>query len=97
MLKTRIFEQKTMLKTCTFAVVQIGHFREFVKQMKWPSAVGEDVYSYFQCLEKGYTFSYITMTGVRLKLPDNFKDHLQQSARYVVSEKAMLDYFQKIP
>ena len=70
---------------------------EFVKQMKWPSAVGEDVYSYFQCLEKGYTFSYITMTGVRLKLPDNFKDHLQQSARYVVSEKAMLDYFQKIP
>ena len=93
-LKTQIFEQKDHAQNMYLCHGSNRAFsREFVKQMKWPHAVGEDVYSYFQCLEKGYIFSYITTTGILSKLPDNFKDHLRQSARYVVSEKIMSNYF----
>ncbi|MCR4329522.1 MAG: glycosyltransferase [Candidatus Roizmanbacteria bacterium] len=66
---------------------------EFVRKIQWPKVAGEDVYSYLLCLQNGYTFKHIVTTAVFFRLPDNFKDHLRQSARYVSSEQGISKYF----
>ena len=67
--------------------------RSCAKKIIWPSSPSEDAYSYFTCLNEGYDFFHPQTTGVFFRSPDNFKDHLRQSARFITSGKRMARHF----
>lgn len=69
--------------------------RDFVKKIQWQSFVGEDAYSYFECIIKGYTFTFSETAKIYIKSPENFKDHMKQSARFINSKSEFRGHFSK--
>ena len=67
--------------------------RNFAKQLNWPKIYGEDAYSYLMCKEKGFEFYYDTEAEVLYRLPQTFKDHLKQSARFAHSSGILKKFF----
>jgi hypothetical protein len=50
--------------------------------MRFPFSAGEDMFSYVFCLENGFKYFYAKDCEVFIKLPDNWRDHLNQSLRF---------------
>lgn len=67
--------------------------KSFAKQFKWEPTYGEDAYSYLACITMGYKFAYRPTAVVLFKSPDNLKDHLRQSTRFLVAGKRQKQYF----
>jgi len=67
--------------------------KECVERMTWKKVVSEDAYSYLDCVRLGYKFFFNSRTTIFYKSPSNFKDHLQQSLRFLSGKKEMLEYF----
>jgi len=65
----------------------------FVKRLSWPTASSEDAYSYLACISQGYKFVYLDKPLVIYKLPDNYRDHMKQSTRFMVGPELMAKYF----
>lgn len=71
--------------------------RKFYKKLNFSSSEGEDMFSYFSCLDLGYKFKNIPAAITYYRLPTTFADHCKQSIRYHRAQKHMNKYFnQKI-
>lgn len=66
--------------------------KEFAKTIRWKDSLSEDAFSYLSCISKGYQFKYDPRAILYIKSPDNFKDHLSQSARFSQGPKIMSRY-----
>ncbi len=51
-------------------------------QLRWPSTVPEDAYSYLRCKELGFKFVFCPRAQVYLRLPQTLADHIKQSHRF---------------
>ncbi len=57
--------------------------KNFYKKLFFPLSIGEDMYSYFACIENKFKFYYVRDTFVNYKLPETFADHNKQSSRFL--------------
>ncbi len=77
-----------------------GHARAFskelAKQIAWPYSVGEDAYSYFYCLEKGFSFAYNSEVSVSYRSPQTLADHYKQSLRFTKSQNDISKLFPSV-
>ena len=67
--------------------------RKFYKKLNFISSEGEDMFSYFSCLNLGYKFKNVPQALTYYRLPTNFADHCKQSTRYHYAKKHMNKYF----
>jgi glycosyltransferase involved in cell wall biosynthesis len=83
-----------------------GAARAFSKKMyanfEFPESLGEDMYSYFYVRAKNLKYVFNKATAVYHKLPDNFKDHLNQSFRFFyakakIPQEFMLEKSEQVP
>ncbi len=72
-----------------------GLSRSFAKTIKWPPSISEDAYSYLECINKKFKFSYLPSAVAYYKSPDNFIDHVKQSTRFFNGHHVMYNYFPK--
>lgn len=71
--------------------------RSFYKKLHFIRSEGEDMFSYFSCLNLGYTFKNIPQALTYYRLPATLSDYCKQSTRYHRAKKDMNKYFnQKI-
>lgn len=59
-----------------------GFSKDLYKRINFTESVGEDAYSYFYAVSKGFRYSFVKDTEVFYKLPGTFKDHEKQSIRF---------------
>lgn len=69
--------------------------RRLYRNLFFPSSIGEDAYSYFFCIKKGFDFKYIKSAQIVYRLPANFSDHEKQSLRFFQSQKLLSSKFGK--
>lgn len=69
--------------------------REFAKQIIWKESLSEDAYSFLFCLQQGYKFKYTSKAKLLFKSPDNFKDHIKQSARFLTGSNVLSESFDR--
>lgn len=67
--------------------------RKFYQKLHFPISEGEDMFSYFSCLNFGYKFKDIPRAITYYRLPIGLSDHLKQSTRYHRARKHMNQYF----
>ena len=65
--------------------------KAFVNQFRWGSAVSEDAYSYLVCKKMGFDFAYARDVEILYRSPQNFKDHMRQSVRFLKGKKNLAD------
>ncbi len=66
--------------------------KKFADEFKWMPVITEDAFSYLLCIQKGYKFVYVPEAEVYYTSPDNLKDHISQSARFLQSQKDLRKY-----
>lgn len=81
------------LFTCRGAVRAFR--KKFISKLHWPKVIGEDIYSYLACLNKGYKYIYQKNVLVWYKSPTNLHDHKRQSRRFFSNFSEMKKYFSK--
>jgi len=69
--------------------------KEFAKKISWPESLSEDAFSYLYAVTSGYKFVLNRYSKAYFKSPDNFMDHIRQSARFMEGPKIMSRYFDK--
>lgn len=94
-LKNDIFTNLPVNNMYTCAGAARAFSRKFANKLKWPSTVAEDVFSFLLCKNSGFSFIEVTNTNIVYRSPNNFNDHLRQSARFKQSQKVMYQYFPK--
>jgi cellulose synthase/poly-beta-1,6-N-acetylglucosamine synthase-like glycosyltransferase len=67
--------------------------KTFVKDFKFGKAVSEDAYSYLECKAKGLDFLYQPKAAVYYKSPENLRDHLRQSIRFIQGQTNLSKFF----
>lgn len=56
--------------------------RKLYKTIKFKESVGEDAYSYFFTVSKGFKYKFVRGTEIYYRLPESFSDHEKQSLRF---------------
>jgi len=69
--------------------------KKYYSNFSFKTSVGEDAYSYFWGKSRGFIYKYVVGAILNYKLPENFKDHENQSIRFLKSEKLMEENFGK--
>ncbi|HYK08161.1 MAG TPA: glycosyltransferase family 2 protein [Candidatus Eisenbacteria bacterium] len=93
-LKTKIFEQFQNSKNVYACHGQVRAFsKRLYKTTHFPSSIGEDAFSYFFCISKGFTFKYTNSCEAFYQLPTTLGDHQKQSIRFHNSQKLLQKYF----
>ena len=85
------YQKGNNLHTCFGAVRALSG--RLYQHLRFPTSVGEDMYSYLFCIRNGYNYQSVKSAVVSYKLPDNFADHKQQSVRYFRSKDRMAKEF----
>lgn len=67
--------------------------KKFYQKLRFASNEGEDMFSYFSCLARGFKFKNIPAAVTYYRLPTTMSDHLKQSTRYHHAQKNMSTYF----
>jgi cellulose synthase/poly-beta-1,6-N-acetylglucosamine synthase-like glycosyltransferase len=67
--------------------------KEFTHRLKFHATSSEDAYSYLKCISLGYNFHYEPSAIILYRLPNNLRDHLRQSIRFLRSKKVLNHYF----
>lgn len=67
--------------------------KKLYTRIVFPDRSGEDLYSYFYTKQYGYRYGFIDSTCARIRLPENFTDHMNQNARFQGSSVQLSDYF----
>ncbi len=67
--------------------------KKLYQKITFKTSIGEDAYSYLFCKVNHFKYQYVKSTAVYYKLPDNFKDHRNQSIRFINSKSLMKQYF----
>lgn len=77
-----------------------GVARAFSKRLyeniKFTNSIGEDAYSYLYCIKNKYNYFFEKNAYVIFRLPNNFKDHENQSLKFFKSQSVMEKKFGKI-
>lgn len=63
--------------------------KKFADILRFPAAPGEDAYSYIMCVESGFEFYYEGDAIVYYRSPNNLRDHLRQSKRFIKSRSML--------
>ena len=61
--------------------------KKLAKNIKFKYDTGEDAYSYFYAIKNGFKYQFTQNTEVFYRLPNNFRDYLNQSKRFVKSSQ----------
>lgn len=69
--------------------------KKLAEKLRWPKLTSEDSYSYLFSVQNGFKYAYAREAIVCFRSPNNFKDHLKQSARFLSSKNEMHEYFIK--
>lgn len=67
--------------------------KKFYQKLNFLTSEGEDMFSYFSCLDAGFKFKNIPQAVTYYRLPSTFTDHRRQSIRYHRAQKNMNKYF----
>lgn len=70
-----------------------AYSKKLYKALKFPTAIGNDMYSYLKCLANNMEYQYVQTTEVWYALPETEYDHQLQSARFHDSKNEMKKYF----
>lgn len=74
----------------------LAYRKEFYKSIKIPkSMIGDDVFTYFLCLSKGYLYRYVESAIVEYRLPQTLKDYINQRTRSTATRIRQVKYFGK--
>jgi glycosyltransferase involved in cell wall biosynthesis len=96
-LKREIFENYrggVNVFTCRGPVRALS--RRFYRKLKFPPLmVAEDIYSFLECLKRGYSYQYLKDPVVFYRSPQNLSDHQKQSLRFDKSRDDLADIFGK--
>lgn len=65
-----------------------GFSKRLYKRLNLIKGPADDALSYMECVGKGWKFKAVGEAQVRYKLPDNWRDYLRQSQRFVMERKA---------
>ena len=57
--------------------------KSFFSKLSFTADVGEDMYSYLECLRLRKVFKYVKDTAIWYRNPDNVSDQLKQSTRFI--------------
>lgn len=83
------------IKTVIFETWKYGHngymchgtarafSKNLYKKLRFTVNVGEDMYSYLECLRLGNVFRYVKTAEIWYRNPDNITDQLKQSTRFI--------------
>ncbi len=101
--KNQIFENYNNgnnLYTCHGAARALS--RKMYSQFRFQTSLGEDMYSYLFAKANGLRYLFNPKPTVYFKLPDNFRDHLNQSYRFFYAKSKIpktfqLTNFEKLP
>jgi len=104
---SRIISNSMKLKEILFGIIRDGHnvyncrglargySKRFYKEIRFPSSIGNDAYSYLLSAKKGYSFKYVKKAIAYYKLPSNLSDHLRQSSRFFSTGLVIGKHFNK--
>lgn len=67
--------------------------KSLYKKLKFKHSVGEDAYSYMYALTNGFKYKNVTNAKIYYKLPANFADHKNQSARFIKTKNLLIKSF----
>ncbi len=70
-----------------------AYSRDFITKLRFPTSVGNDMYSYLACKALGLKYKYVPRAIIYYKLPETFSDHKKQSTRFYNSENKIDKYF----
>lgn len=74
----------------------LAYRASFIKRIRIPEAtIGNDVFTYFACLQKNFSYRYVQDAIVRYRSPMTLSDHIKQNTRFVAVPDAMGKYFPK--
>lgn len=77
---------------CTGRIMALS--KPFYKVLHVPhTMVLNDIYTYFDCLNKGFEFRHVSSVKVYYQLPTNLKDYLSQFKRFCVGSARMSKIF----
>lgn len=62
-----------------------GFSEKFYKKLHFPASIGNDMYSYLACIDRGFLFHYAANAVAYYRLPENLDDHRKQSLRFFVA------------
>jgi len=72
----------------------LGYRKKFIKTVKIPpETIGNDRYSYYFCINKGYKIIYVPSAIALYRSPKNLKDQIKQNTRFFAIPIAMKRYF----
>lgn len=66
--------------------------RTFAKSFTWKPLVGEDAFSYIQCIKLGYRFVYQKNACVKYRSPQTITDHIKQSGRFIQGQSVLSSF-----
>jgi glycosyltransferase involved in cell wall biosynthesis len=69
--------------------------KKLYAQLRFTDSEGEDAYSYFYCITKGFKYRYVTSTAISYRVADNFKDYRKQNLRFHKSKELLSRIFGK--
>jgi glycosyltransferase involved in cell wall biosynthesis len=67
--------------------------RAFMKTFTWKKIINEDAYSYLSCKKNNFEFYYQPSAAIYYRSPQNLKDHMRQSKRFLYAKKELRKYF----
>jgi len=77
---------------CTGRIMALS--KPFYKVLRVPpTMVLNDIFTYFDCLNKGFEFRHVSSVKVYYQLPNNLKDYLSQFKRFCVGSSRMSKIF----
>ena len=71
----------------------LAYRKEFIKKVKIPNIIANDMFSYFSCLSLGYKYKYVPSAIVKYRLPQTLQDHIKQNIRFSSGPIRMKKYF----
>lgn len=67
--------------------------RRLYSQLRFPTSVGDDMYSYLYCVSRGYRYAHVRSAEAWYRLPSTLADHLRQSTRFFRSAASLAENF----
>lgn len=67
--------------------------RKLFEKISFTVDMGEDMYSYFSCINNGSVFKYVDEAIAYYRLPSTFVDHKKQSVRYLKAKEIIRKEF----
>lgn len=68
--------------------------KEYIKNIRIPlNIIGTDLFTYLDCVMKGYSYRYVKSALVYFRLPQTIKDQVKQNTRQVEARKRLKKYF----